>query len=149
MSKLDRKLLFAGVGIVAVAAVAGTAFAANNTVPDNNAGQGVSVVAGFTVTDVEYTTNTSGTVASPTVSTVSFAISRDGSASSTAVSDANATVQVQLRTDTTNQDWATCSVNAGAATCVTSGGATTALADVTGISVVAYDSAAAPTTTPV
>lgn len=147
MSKFDRKLLFGGLGLVAAAAVAGTALAANNTTPDTNAGQGVAVVAGFTVSDVEYTTNTTGTVGSPSVSGVSFTIVRDGTTSGTAVDDTNATVSVQLRDGATNADWASCSVTAGAATCTTTGSAGLPVGDVDGISVVAYDSAPVTTTT--
>lgn len=42
MAKLNSKTAAAGVGVLAVAGLAGAAFAANITVPESNAGQGLT-----------------------------------------------------------------------------------------------------------
>lgn len=135
----------AAVGLLAL--VAGSALAANNNIEASNAGQGVDVVAGFDVDNVTYEadpTGQPGGAPQPQVDTVSFAIARSGGQAAQAVESSNATVFVQLRAGAAVSDWTPCSVGSGAsagqATCPTAGAGSLPVADVDGLSVVAYDS---------
>lgn len=140
-----RLAVLSGLGIAVIAALVGPALAANDAVPDGNAGQSLTVVAGFTVTAVQYVTATGATAGTAELASVRFTIARDGSA--TPVDDVDTTVYVQLRTTAANRGWSSCTVDAGSASCDTSAvDATAALSDVTGLSVVAYDSAPVTTT---
>lgn len=133
--------------VAALALVAGSALAANNNIEASNAGQGVDVVAGFDVDDVTYKadpTGQPGGAPQPQVDAVSFAIARSGGAAAQAVESSNATVFVQLRAGADVSEWTPCSVGSGAsagqATCSTTGAGSLPVADVDGLSVVAYDS---------
>lgn len=146
MAKINNKTAVVGLGVLGVAGLAGAAFAASITAPDTNAGQGVETVDGFTVTDVEYSTNVaaSNNAEIAEVELVEFQIVRD--TQTLAVADANADVFLQLRDATGRSNWVECTVTGGAADCDTSEVSTSSaftMDDVTGISVVAYDLAAA------
>jgi hypothetical protein len=147
-SRTSRRNL-AAIAAIGTLAVAGSALAASNTVPQTNAGQGDEVVEGFSVSDISYTSSIEDEPADggrqPTVIQVEFDIVRDDTGDpnqSTAVADANAEVFVQLRTDDPggvgDTAWYECDVTAGAATCDTSA-SPIEIEDVVGISVVAYD----------
>ena len=139
MFKSTRRILFGTVGLIGVAVTTGTALTASNTIETTNAGQGVEVVSGFAVTDVDYNTSPTNEQ-SPKVDTVEFEIARTTNNTSDAVADTNAEVFVQLRaTGSTYADWAACHVTAGHAVCALTGGEQMNVEDVVGISVVAYD----------
>ncbi len=137
----------AAAALAAAAVLAGSALAASNNVDAANAGQGVDVVAGFNVTDVTFnadpTAQPSGTT-SAKVASVSFAVQRNGAQAAVPVEAANASVYVQLKAGASSATWATCTVGTGATagkvTCPTSGTGSLPVADVDGLSVVAYDS---------
>ncbi len=95
MAKINSKTAAAGVGVLAIAGLAGAAFAAGNTVPDSSAGQGESTVSGFTVSNIEYETDMDTAVSDPNVEDIRFDIVRDGG-SAADVLEANAQVFVQL-----------------------------------------------------
>lgn len=141
MRKPNSKLAAAGIGVLAVAGIAGAAFAASVTTPPSNAGQGVDVTDGYTVTNVEYdSANLDGSdTAVPEVTSVEFDIARD--TQTLAVDNADSSVFVQLRDGTVRSDWVECTMtSAGHAECDTSAsGDTMTLNDIDGISVVAYD----------
>jgi hypothetical protein len=145
-SRTSRRNL-AAIAAIGTLAVAGSALAASNTVPQTNAGQGDEIVEGFTVSDISYTSSIEGDTPDgdrqPTVTQVEFDIERDdtGDANqSTTVNDDDAEVFVQLRTADPSGDtaWYECGVDDGAATCDTSA-SPIEIEDVVGISVVAYD----------
>jgi len=93
------------VALALILSVTTYAFAATNTVPATNAGDGSETISGYTVTDVTYTLD--GTDPS-TITAVAFTITPDAGG-------ANAeSVSVRLETAGT---WATCSVTGTAATC--------------------------------
>lgn len=144
MYKSTRRLLTGAVAVIGVAVTAGTAFTASNTLADQSAGQGVAPVSGYTITDVEYLTDVDGANVNTNASTVvevQFDIVRDVTTLYPGgVSDTNARVFVQLRSDTaTDGNWATCTVTAGEATCALTGAQRVLIDDVDDISVVAYD----------
>jgi hypothetical protein len=55
----SRTRRLAGVAIVAVLALSAFGFAAANTVPGSNAGDGAGDISGFTASDIHYTLNAS------------------------------------------------------------------------------------------
>jgi hypothetical protein len=140
MRKPNSKVAAAGVGVLAIAGLAGAAFAASITTPPSNAGQGTDVVDGFTVTNVEYdSANLDGSdTENASVTEVEFDIARD--TQTAVVEDANASVFVQLRDGTDRSDWVECTTTAGHSVCDTSAiDDSILMVDVDGISVVAYD----------
>jgi len=68
----SRARRLAGVAIVAVVAVSAFGFAAANTVPGSNAGDGAGSISGFTASDVHYTLNASNPA---NLDSVSFTLS--------------------------------------------------------------------------
>lgn len=99
--------------------VGGSAIAAGITSQDSNAGQGVDVVEGFSINDVEYFSDATENAPAPTstgvavamVDGVSFTITRDdgGDANqSDILKDDNADVFIQLRTSSVNTTWIEC-----------------------------------------
>lgn len=163
-----RRLSRNAMPVLAIAAltVGGSAIAAGITSQDSNAGQGVDVVEGFSIDDVEYfsdatenapaTTSTGVEVA--LVDAVSFTITRDDAPpanQSDIMKDGNADVFIQLRTSSVSTTWIECfdvvsaleskfdDIVAGTTdddiwACDTTGLAIT-VEDLNGISVVAYD----------
>ena len=146
LSRRGRRAATAAV-LAAAAVLAGSALAASNNVDASNAGQGVDVVAGFDVTGVNFnadpTSQPDGTK-TPEVTSVSFDVARSGAQAAVPVEAANASVFVQLKADAGSATWATCKVGTGATagkvSCPTSGTGSLPVADVDGLSVVAYDS---------
>lgn len=107
--------------ILAIAAltVGGSAIAAGITSQDSNAGQGVDVVEGFSIDDVEYFSDATENAPAPTstgvavalVDAVSFTITRDDTSDanqSDILKDDNADVFIQLRTSALNTTWIEC-----------------------------------------
>jgi hypothetical protein len=149
-SKKNQRSKKAGlvtVGILFVAGVAGSAFAASLSVPNSNAGQGNTVISGYSAGTVTYNggwTNTNGNGTSDSVTSFQFVLRKtaDGTGTSS-VTNANTTVYAQLLTSGAAGHWISCSVgttpSAGTVTCTASGGQQVALSSVTGVSVVAYD----------
>ena len=135
ISRIGRGRLL-GLGLVGAVAVGGAAFAASNTVPDSNAGQGPSVVAGFTVSSVAYSAKTEPDQAE--LDTVSFTIARDGTNSGNDVNSADADVLVRLNTGAGYTTYVTCSVAVGAASCDFASQNVT-FNSIVGLDVVAYD----------
>jgi hypothetical protein len=136
------RTLVTGLALIGVAAAAGTALAASNTVTPSNAGQGSGTVAGFTVTNIQYDGAPAADEPEPTVNVVRFDIARTGANSAVPVSSANAAVYVQLLSGTADNgdaDWAGCTVVAGVAECTLTGGESMPVVDVEDVSVVAYD----------
>lgn len=89
--------------LVILALVLGAAvygFAAANTVPDNNAGEGEGVISGYTVSNIDYTLNSSDPTA---FSQVAFDLVLAGGG------NAPATTEVYVGIgDGSTTDWATC-----------------------------------------
>ncbi len=140
-----RNLL--AVGFIGAIALAGGARAASIGSPGSNAGQGVNVVAGYTVSDVHYSsTLTDSATLNQTVDQVSFKIARAGTNTNLANFDGTTTkVFVQLRKSSATgaqTSWYSCALvtasSVTTATCDTSSVAMT-LADVESLSVIAYD----------
>jgi hypothetical protein len=138
-----RSILAVGltVGAVSAAILGGTALTAANDVDESFAGQGEGDISGFDVTDIAYTSDNDTNAVNPQISSVTFSLSRDGSA--VVPADANASAFVQLRdedTPTPNvSDWSTCVITAGEAVCTLTGNQQMAVKDVAALSVVAYD----------
>ena len=116
-----RRLSRNAMPVLAIAAltVGGSAIAAGITSEDSNAGQGVDVVEGFSITDVEYFSDATENAPSPTstgvtvayVDGVSFTITRDDTSAanqSDILKDGNADVFIQLRTSGVNTTWIEC-----------------------------------------
>ena len=127
VSRNKRRQLSA-IGLAALVATAGTAYAANNTVASRNAGQGVNSVAGFTIVDIGYFPG-----ADPEyVGLVTFTITRDLNTS--VVDSTNAAVSISLDTGT---NYYPCTINAGEASCTVTN--PIEFAEVEDLSVIAYD----------
>lgn len=145
-----NKKMIAGLGLVSVAGIAGSALAASITIGGTpSAGQGTTVVSGYTVESVEYRTaaetSTNATSIADVVK-VQFVLKKAGAAVTTNTGN---TVWAQLRTGTsgtTPLNWATCTYTTANSlnkwVCAVTGAQATALDSVTGLSVVAYDSTA-------
>ena len=123
-----RRHQLGAIGLAAIVATAGTAYAANNTVASRNAGQGVNSVAGFTIVDIGYFPGSDPEF----LSLVTFTITRD--LNTGVVDSTNAAVTVSLD-DGTN--YYPCVINAGAASCTVTD--PIEFAEVENLSVVAYD----------
>ena len=96
--------------IALVLTVATFAFAAANTVPPSNAGDGTGVISGYTVTNVNYILNG----ANPSlIETVTFTINPAPPA---------ATGDVEIQLDGTT--WITCTNTAGSVSCPVAGSVT-------------------------
>ena len=146
MANINKKAALIGVGVVAAAGVAGSAFAASITTSAGNAGQGSTVTSGYTMGAVSYGgdwTNTAASASSGAVTSFTFNLKKaaDGTGTST-VTSANTTVFAQL-VATANGNWVSCTVGtspaAGTVTCSPTGGQQKNLSEVTGVNVVAYD----------
>jgi hypothetical protein len=97
-----RALLATAVVAAFTVIVAGQAFTASNTVPNETLGQGANVISGYTVSSVSYNLDTT----TPTnLDSVSFTIS-PATAS---------TVKIQLATGS----WYPCTNTSGSVTCAT------------------------------
>lgn len=127
VSRSTRRRLGA-VGLVALVASAGSAYAASNTVASRNAGQGVNTVAGFTIVDIGYFPGDDPEL----VGLVTFTITRD--LNTGVVDSTNAAVSISLD-DGTN--YYPCTINAGAASCTVTD--PMQFVEVESLSVVAYD----------
>ncbi len=93
--------------IVLVIAGSAYAFAAANTIPDNNVGSGVSTVSGYVISNIEY----NFAAGDPTeVATIEFDLDKPAG-----------TVKIQLDatavTGDTDWDWATCAISTLHVTC--------------------------------
>ncbi len=127
VSRNKRRQLSA-IGLAALVATAGTAYAANNTVASRNAGQGVNTVAGFTIVDIGYFPG-----ADPEyLGLVTFTITRD--LNSGVVDSTNAAVSISVDTGT---NYYPCTINAGEASCPVLD--PIELVEVEDLSVIAYD----------
>ena len=124
----SRRRQLGAIGLAALVATAGSAYAASNTVASRTAGQGVSTVAGFTVVDLGYVPYSDPEY----ITQVTFTITRD--LNTLPVDSTNADVSISLD-DGTN--YYSCLVNSGTATC----DITTPMefVEVESVSVVAYD----------
>ncbi len=105
MSRNLKVLLF----VLAVIVIAGSAyaFAAANTIPDNNVGSGVSTVSGYVISNIEY----NFVAGDPTkVDTIEFDLDKPAG-----------TVKIQLDataiTGDTDWDWTTCVISTLHVTC--------------------------------
>ena len=85
--------------VVVILAVSAFAFAAANTVPDTKAGDGLGVVSGYTVTNIEYVLNASNP---NTLDAVKFDLGA-----------AAATGQVQAQLVATTGTWYACTLDTG------------------------------------
>lgn len=96
------------VAVVLVLSTTAYAFAASNTVPASNAGDGASTISGYTVTNVHYNLNGSNPA---NIDTVTFTISP--------ALPAGGVVTIQL---VTSGSWYSCAVASGTnVTCTTTG----------------------------
>lgn len=133
--------------VAAVIVFLGSAITAGNLVPQSNAGQGVSVVNGYTVENIGYGVDVEGTEANPIVEDVTFDIYRTNAnnekETERPVTTTTDNVWLQLRSDTTSTDWVQCSIiQNNKAFCDTTHLAMT-VKNLTSLSVVAYDTTAA------
>lgn len=120
-----KRNLALGFGVVAAAGIAGSAFAAAITAAGTNAGVGVSTPAGYTVTNVKFTsTATAGGAGAANAANVLFNIS-PGTASHTVFARANG-----------SGNWVTCS-GTTTRTCTLS----TALSGLSTVQILAFKSA--------
>jgi hypothetical protein len=108
----------------------------------NNAGQGVEVVDGFIVTNVSYDATPAANEEDTDILTVSFNIAREGPRSNVVVDYRNAGTFVQLRSDSGRSEWQKCNLDSGYAFCVLEPESKMEVKDITGLSVVAFDSEA-------
>jgi hypothetical protein len=106
--------------LVAVLSVAGYAFTASNTVPNETLGQGANTISGYTVSSVAYNLNTSNPA---NLDSVSFTI-----APTTAT-----TVKIQIAAA---GSWYSCTNTSGSVSCATTSPQATAAA-ATALNVVA------------
>ena len=127
VSRNKRRQLGA-IGLAALVATAGTAYAANNTVASRNAGQGVNSVAGFTIVDIGYFPGDDPGL----VGLVTFTITRD--LNTGVVDSTNAAVSISLDTGT---NYYPCTINAGTASCTVTD--PIEFVEVEDLSVIAYD----------
>lgn len=142
MRRTLGKKLTAVVSVLAFASIAGTALAANIATDESSAGQGVAVVDGFTVTNIEYDATPVGNEEQVLVTEVRFEITRDNDGDVQGPprpSDADAEAFVQLRDGATLSDWAQCSLTNGFAVCPVTGGEVIEVELLSDLSVVAYD----------
>jgi hypothetical protein len=110
--------------IFAIVAVSALGFAASNTVPTSNAGDGFGTISGFTASDVHYGLDATD----PTViDTVEFTLAPAPAASAT----------VKVRLDASTTDWYNCTMSGADATC--SVGGAVAVLDADELRVVAAD----------
>jgi hypothetical protein len=128
VSRNKRRQLGA-IGLAALVATAGTAYAANNTVASRNAGQGVSTVAGFTVVDIGYLPSETNP---ELVGVVTFTITRDLNTGVVDSTNAGASVSVDA-----GANYYPCTIAAGFATCPIT--EAMEFIEVDNLSVVAYD----------
>ncbi len=138
--------LIAGAGVVVAVGIGAAALTANNTIDDTNAGQGLSVTSGYTVDNIDYTTDVANdnNIENVRVTDIGFDIVRDnppgqGDAN---VADANAEVWLQVRGGDpfSRNNWTQCVATAGRAECdLDDNGSSILLSDITEISVAAYD----------
>jgi hypothetical protein len=135
------------VSIMGVSGVLASAFAASITTSNGNAGQGVTVSAGYTAGKVLYNggwTDTTSSNTSTNVDVFGFELKKasDGSGTST-VTDANTQTYAQLMAGTAGANWTSCgvdsNVSAGFTICMATGGQQMAMSAVTGVNIVAYD----------
>lgn len=140
-------LLIAVVSIMGLSGVIASAFAASVTTSNGNAGQGVTVSAGYTTEKVLYNgawTDTTGNDTSGSVTEFGFVLKKaaDGTGAST-VTDANTIIYAQLTTASTPGNWVQCAVDSGVAVgfvlCDPSGAQEKVMSAVTGVNIVAYD----------
>lgn len=103
MSKMLSIRFFIAVALVLVLAAAAYGFAAANTVPASNAGDGSGAITGFTVSAIHYTIDATAPSAN-NMTSVTFTIAPSAGASGTAY--------VSLDGGTT---WKTCSIAGGTA----------------------------------
>ena len=142
MRRTLGKKLTAVVSVLAFASIAGTALAANIATDESSAGQGVAVVDGFTVTDIEYDATPTSNEQQVLVTEVRFEITRDNDGSVQGPlrpSDADAEAFVQLRDGATLSDWAQCTLDNGSAVCPVTGDEVIEVELLSDLSVVAYD----------
>lgn len=122
------------------ATAAWAASIANPTNSGTQAGQGAAVIEGYNATAVVYTTATNAET-SPSVVEVSAVAFNLFLATGTTPAPTSTTVYMQLRGTGFNGVWTSCTVgSAGATTCALTGAQRLPVADVLGISVVAYGS---------
>lgn len=136
-----NKKVALGIGLVAATGLAGSALAANISIDGTpNAGQGTSVIGGFNATNVSYTTDVDAesTALEGNVTAVSFNLYKGTDTSVNA--GTGTTVWVQLREGTTGKNWASCTAGTLPAwSCSLTGGQQSQLADVTELSIIAYE----------
>jgi hypothetical protein len=111
--------------VVVVIAGSAYAFAAANTIPENNVGSGVSAVSGYVISNIEY----NFAAGDPTeVTSIEFDLDKSAG-----------TVKVQLDatavTGDTDWDWTTCAISTLHVTCTP--GATLLTADIKDLNVAA------------
>lgn len=99
----SRIVVLVMLALVLGAAVYG--FAAANTVPDNNAGEGDGTISGYTVANIDYTLNASDPTA---FSQVAFDLTLAGGGNAPATTE----VHVGIGDGTTTY-WTTCTATAG------------------------------------
>lgn len=125
---------------LSLAAIAGTALAANIDTTPSSAGQGDAVVDGFTVTNLEYDATPILDEQQVIITEVRFDIVRDGTVQGPLLpSNLDAEAFVQLRDGEARSQWAQCTLTAGAAVCPVTGGEQIEIEALSDISVVAYD----------
>jgi hypothetical protein len=105
MKRRTRRTVLAAL-LATIVATSGFAFAAANTVPDSNAGEGTGTIAGFTVSGIHYTLDTSNPAA---ITGVQFSLAPTPAA--------GATVRAALNTGA----YATCTVASGTWSCPVTG----------------------------
>lgn len=130
-----------GVFILILGVLAFPGLSAFSGIGGNNAGQGAEVVDGFIVDNIGYDAKPSSNDPDASILQVSFDIERDGTGRDI-VNYTNAGVFVQLRSDSYLSEWAKCFVLDGYAECYLEEQAQMDVVDITGISVVAFDSEA-------
>jgi hypothetical protein len=142
----NKKALGVTLGVVAVAAVAGSAFAASISTTGGSAGQGATVTSGYSAGTVTYSggwTNTATNASSDLVTQLQFVLrtTADGTGTST-VTSANTNVWAQIVTSSGGfGNWASCTVGtspvAGTVTCGLTGSQQRNMSLTTGVSIVA------------
>lgn len=145
LSKWRRPQVLVVGGVLLAAVLASSAFAANILTPGASAGQGVITVEGYRVANLLYDgvwSDPESTDATTLVETVSFSLEAEADQpGQSSVTGDNTAVYVQLRAEDGSANWARCTVAIGGlVSCTLDERQELLLADVTGVSIVAYSS---------
>ncbi len=101
--------------VPALVAISTYAFAASNTVPTSAAGEGANAISGYTISNIDYTLNSSNPA---NVDQVEFDLN----------AAPPATADVKAKLVASSSTWYTCTISAGThSTCLTPGAAVSAI----------------------